>query len=915
MNECATAWRRTWAVWAVLAVLAVALWPMVGVARAGAGKGATLSSVADGDWHTAATWTGGPPDYPGMTTTVEIYDLVEITDPAGGEALDVGLYSGRLDIYSSLTTPDIFADAGPKVVLHDTATLNVTNAYIFGLSSIGQTELHVDGIAHVPYLLAEAGSSTFAKSGLGDMTLGSCGLPPSSTFIMDDGTVISTVGRFGYPVGAAEVLLRGGDWNLDVASGAPPTSAITNSMTFGESSRVTIVGDPDMTPNTIIFSGNVDLGLDPTVTAEFGSTNGDIINFTGQITGDGGLYFVEGTVVSDGEIDCDSLDNEADLDINGNGVPDDCEAYAGEIGNNGSFNALDACVEAEGLIDNNGEWNCEGNSNVCAGEIDNGGSWTNDANHNGVPDDCDIEAGRFDNYGTCANLVPDAGDTITFTIVDTFSSNQLVASGLGTVTVIVPNFVGQTGNLTEVDGATFVITSEALAISDLNLRGVNGALVELSAQGTGGLTAGDCTATLTGGSRMDIDADIDLVDLDRFTVALGGPGTTDVNECHVEADDDADIDLKDFIAFQGAFSCQGQNVNITGSEPGSTLSASEETVITTTAGPAGTVGVDRIAIILDDSDWCAPQGAMCVGPEATVTLQNYSSMDVSGALTVDGDIEITDSVVIVQGGATHGAGSTTVWSGGTYDVSGAGNLLRIVDANGEVIVKPAGQLFSRGDTTNEGSIEVEGGEATFEGGLENKPGGVIRVTSSGRIQIFGLFETSGRLELDHGTAEASGGARHLAGSETIVGPGATYDTRGSLLEITDATGQVIVREGGEILADKVELGAILQLELVGTGPGEFGRMEADDLNLLGGTLKLAFGPAYEPLVGDEWDLLDWVTLSGTFDLLDFPVLSGDLYWVDTELYVTGTVAVQPEPATMALLAVGALSLLTRRRRK
>jgi hypothetical protein len=121
---------------------------------------------------------------------------------------------------------------------------------------------------------------------------------------------------------------------------------------------------------------------------------------------------------------------------------------------------------------------------------------------------------------------------------------------------------------------------------------------------------------------------------------------------------------------------------------------------------------------------------------------------------------------------------------------------------------------------------------------------------------------------------------------------------------------------------------------------------SDFLNLTGGGLVLGTRAAAgvgngalviqnngwtTPAAGDLFNLVDWMTaLSGSFSLpgsttsggaygdIDLPVLTGGLQWDVSALSSHGVVAVTgivPEPSRMLLLALGALCLVTRRRRK
>ena len=80
---------------------------------------------------------------------------------------------------------------------------------------------------------------------------------------------------------------------------------------------------------------------------------------------------------------------------------------------------------------------------------------------------------------------------------------------------------------------------------------------------------------------------------------------------------------------------------------------------------------------------------------------------------------------------------------------------------------------------------------------------------------------------------------------------------------------------------------------------------------LGGVLDVSLlAGALEP--GDTFDILDWGSLSGSFDTINLPEHA--MAWDVSRLYETGEIHLTPEPATLALVALGG-GLLVRRRRK
>jgi len=106
--------------------------------------------------------------------------------------------------------------------------------------------------------------------------------------------------------------------------------------------------------------------------------------------------------------------------------------------------------------------------------------------------------------------------------------------------------------------------------------------------------------------------------------------------------------------------------------------------------------------------------------------------------------------------------------------------------------------------------------------------------------------------------------------------------------------------------------ATLGIELDPTGE-TCDKLIAGDLTLAGTLDVTSLGGDFAS--GQVFDILDWDTLSGTFDTVNLPALSGGLSWDTSRLYTTGELTVVPEPSTIALLILGTLSLAGVARRR
>jgi len=108
----------------------------------------------------------------------------------------------------------------------------------------------------------------------------------------------------------------------------------------------------------------------------------------------------------------------------------------------------------------------------------------------------------------------------------------------------------------------------------------------------------------------------------------------------------------------------------------------------------------------------------------------------------------------------------------------------------------------------------------------------------------------------------------------------------------------------------------LPVELNGTIRGtDYDAINVDGLLILSGSLDVILyeyepGKFYNPQLGEQFDVMNWGSLSGTFvDGINLPGLDPGLDWDVSTLYDDGTIRVVPvpEPGTFVLFFVGLLS--------
>jgi hypothetical protein len=74
-------------------------------------------------------------------------------------------------------------------------------------------------------------------------------------------------------------------------------------------------------------------------------------------------------------------------------------------------------------------------------------------------------------------------------------------------------------------------------------------------------------------------------------------------------------------------------------------------------------------------------------------------------------------------------------------------------------------------------------------------------------------------------------------------------------------------------------------------PLTFGRLDASGNIVMDGTFEISLLNDYVPIVGTQFDLIDWGSRSGTFDTLVLPALPNDRQWNVSQLYSAGVLSV------------------------
>ena len=259
----------------------------------------------------------------------------------------------------------------------------------------------------------------------------------------------------------------------------------------------------------------------------------------------------------------------------------------------------------------------------------------------------------------------------------------------------------------------------------------------------------------------------------------------------------------------------------------------------------------------------------------------------SGAVTVMGaGSNWTEEGTLIVG--NHGTGTLDIQAGGVV-VNGFGIIGGNGGSSGTAIVTGAESVWNNAD-----GLEV-GNRGT---GTLNHLDGTVQVAHN---LMLARFEGS------QGDYNLSGGTLDLMDGTLSAGFGtAAFNFTGGTLKnaATINLGQAFVQSGGTLapgsspgtttIVGGYTLGSsgTLAIELSGTAQGTgFDFVDVvGDLDLAG-TLDVSLIDGFNPFFGDRFDILDWDTLTGTFDSVVLPTLTDGLTWNLDDLYLTGELAV------------------------
>ena len=271
-----------------------------------------------------------------------------------------------------------------------------------------------------------------------------------------------------------------------------------------------------------------------------------------------------------------------------------------------------------------------------------------------------------------------------------------------------------------------------------------------------------------------------------------------------------------------------------------------------------------------------------------------------------------------------------------FSINSGGEIRGDGQIVGDVAITPLGELRASsneqlrvtGDVLNEGSIVASGlpgapAEIEFDGATENFDSIAARLAIlrfngglysenditfvSGSIDVFGDVNNQGTTDISSSAVVTFHDDFHQDATLRVEKVGANS---GEAVFLGAFTGFGGGTGGGDIIfkgdirpgnspatvefENKVALGtgATLHIEVGGTLPGlQYDQVQVTGSLSLDGTLAVSLINGFSPALGNTFDILDWMSRTGTFDTLQLPTLVGGLAWNASELYTNGVLSV------------------------
>jgi hypothetical protein len=287
-----------------------------------------------------------------------------------------------------------------------------------------------------------------------------------------------------------------------------------------------------------------------------------------------------------------------------------------------------------------------------------------------------------------------------------------------------------------------------------------------------------------------------------------------------------------------------------------------------------------------DSEILLAAGGIISGP------QILNSGVIGGTGTIDatlyneakGEIRVGQANSLRLTGASHENLGKLEVIGGSLEVQGP---FANMQSTGLIAGRGATVRFQNG-LTNRGSVALAGGTNDIFGDINNLPGSTITVTGGSSAVFYDDVIQNGVLRIAQVGASASTAV--FLGSFT--GSGGTTGGGDIFLEgdLRPGNSPGIVTFGSNL---SLGAGAITDIELGGLLAGsQYDRVIVSGALNLDGELNVTLLGGFSPTAGQEFDILNWGSLSGEFAGISLPALRLGQSWDLSRLYADGILSVK-----------------------
>ena len=527
-------------------------------------------------------------------------------------------------------------------------------------------------------------------------------------------------------------------------------------------------------------------------------------------------------------------------------------------------------------------------------------------------------------------------------------TNTLVNEGTGGVTV-----TGATGLLTvvlELDnlGAVTVDTQGTLSAPDVTNLGT--IVVESAGRLDGETFVNDIGASTTvrnPGSTLSVTGNITNAGAFNALDAATATAASFVNYASLVVDDatftvdsmfNAALGVVDLGGAATSFTVNGNITNqgwikaATGAH-GNIVSIGNESSIEVSGG-----AVLQIISVLNRASGTIDLRQAGSGIQLSDNLGNLGAVDISdsaslGALSIDN----ANSFVVKTGGMVDTESLLNLPTG-TVTISDPGSRITLdnhFQNDGDVTVSDHG-VISSASFVNRGNAAFGSAASLTTMTLINGPTGALTVNDPGStLTVDGVLENRGALQITNNafvSADAFGQfeGETVLDSGSLQSTGSATDISGGVLKgVGNIAGGLIVGPLGSIrpgtsidptktldVQGPVDLGGTLDIELLSTSIADFDRIASDAPVTLGGALNVTLLDGFAPLLGDTFDIILGLSVSGGFDSTLFPVFDGRTFTlVRGADFLRLQVASVPIPGAFYLLLSGVLLVLRRTARR